>query len=761
MNPLLMRRQWAEHWQTYRVYTPEGGLQRPEAMHELLTVLWGRSLRSWWSRIMDGQPWLTYEVRAETGNVQHLWGAPRALGAFVRDSLALYRPAVVEKVDLEPLPVAGHVAGALLRMKRPSCYALADRQIGGAIDRAVNNLQPTETALIQYLLIPRHDAEWRQQAHEEFRRASAIGQTSGAGMPERIFDGVNEVLLGAMRSSPATGGSPRPQRLDAVERHQLREAPAKLKDHGWEVIGRVLTSAPVKARAHAILQAVMAQYSLLDDSNQVEHHRLRDTAARRLWHLAQRRLPAGGPGSTWSCRELASVVDVPGPRPDDQTGPRILELKQMPPRGEILVGEGVYQGRRVPIELSRWALFQHLLIQGKTGSGKGVIQLGMAIAMAKAGLGFSIFFPLQADAQKLVGALPDECLDRVVYFEVGNPRWALPLNILKHDGSPEDQERVVEEALNLLIRLFGADAIQARSRMLLRAAMAGAAAMGGHLGDAERVMVDEQYRAKAAARIPNEATRRYLAQWEPGSDRDAPLNKLAALTWAGPIAAMVAQPDALDWAEIIRTNKIVIASLNQETAGELACNMAAGGILNQMIRAVKSIPPADRSQLFHMALFDEFRIVAENNEALWQEGFTQLRQFRFGIGAAGQYPSQMPQRVWQSVAGSVANKIILFEEGNEAENCAKLLGANVTAKDLAGLPALQGYANILLAGAPGPDGRIPLTPSGPFTFYAPPLVRPIRDWAQVAEQSMSRWCRPRQRATGTTSAGVSGNLDVD
>ncbi|HWI50747.1 MAG TPA: hypothetical protein VNT01_01230 [Symbiobacteriaceae bacterium] len=757
-----MRRQWADHWQTYRIYTPEGGLQRTEALQELLTVLWGRSLRSWWSRIREGQPWLSYEVRAESGNVQHLWGAPRPLGTFLRDSLTLYRPSDVVKVDLEPLPVAEHVAGVALRMKRPACYTLAERPIGAAIDRALRNLQPTETALIQFLLIPRHDAEWHQQAHEAFRRAASHGRNDTTGLADRVFDGVNEAILSMMGSAPASGGGARPQqRIDAVERHQLREAPAKLKDHGWEVVARVLTSAPAKPRAHSLIQAIVASFSLLDDSNQVEHQRFRAGSARRLWQVAQQRLPTGGPGSTWSCRELASVVDVPGPRPDDQTGPRILELRHMPPRGEILVGEGVYQGRRVPIELSRWSLYQHLLIQGKTGSGKGVIQLGMALAMAKAGLGFSIFFPLQADAQKLMGALPDECLDRVVFFEVGNPRWALPLNILKHDGSPEDQERVVEEALNLLIRLFGADAIQARSRMLLRAAMAGAAALGGHLGDAERVMLDDQYRAKAAARIPNEATRRYLAQWEPGSDRDAPLNKLAALTWAGPIAAMVAQPDALDWAGIIRTNKIVIASLNQETAGELACNLAAGGILNQMIRAVKSIPPAERMNLFHLALFDEFRIVADNNESLWQEGFTQLRQFRFGIGAAGQYPSQMPQRVWQSVAGSVANKIVLFEEGSEAETCAKLLGANVTGKDLAELPALQGYANILLAGVPGPDGRIPLTPSGPFTYFAPPLVRPVRDWAPAAEQSMAKWCRPRQRSGGSDGASGTSNLDVD
>lgn len=764
MNRLLVRRHWREHWEAYRIYTPAGGVQDPADLQELLTVLWGRARRSWWSRLWYGQPWLSYEVRADAGGIQHVWSAPEPLAAFLRDNLSVYRPGVAERVDLSPLPPAEHVAGAVLRMKRPACYALADRQVGGALDRALKNLQPTESAILQFLLIPRHDSEWRKLAHEDFRRAASLepGGPGGSSFGERIFDAVNESIYSALGSEPPQSASSARQRsMDAVERRQLKETPAKLQDHGFEVVGRALASSPVKPRAHSVLQALLAQLAVLDDANQVGHERLRPGASRRLWGLATQRLPTGTPGGIWTCRELAAVVDVPGPRVEEQVGSRILELKQLPPDGEITIGEGVYRGRRVPIKVSRQALFQHLLIQGKTGAGKGVTELGMAVDMAKAGLGFSAFFPLNQDAEKLMAALPEERLNDVVYFHVGHPRWALPLNLLANDGSAEDQERVVEEALNLLVRLFGADAIQARSRMILRAAMAGAAAIGGHLGDAERILVDEQFRQQVAPRIPNENTRNYLLkEFKGGPEKDAPLNKLTSLTWSGPIGAMVCQPETLDWAEMIRTNKIIVASLNQERAGQLAANLAAGGILNQMIRAAKSIPVAERDKLFHFALFDEFRIVAEGNEDLWQEGFTQLRQFRFGIGVAGQYPSQLPPAVWKSVSNSVASKVVLWEEASEAEACARLLGKGVSVEDLAQLPALQGYANIMLAGKPEPNGRVPLEPSGPFTIYAPPFVKPVRDWEKAAEASMATWCRERRRPTAQT--GTDGpQLDVD
>ncbi|HYF93981.1 MAG TPA: hypothetical protein VD969_17335 [Symbiobacteriaceae bacterium] len=763
MNRLFLRRRWAEHWQTYRIYPPVGGVQAPDSLQELLTVLWGRSLRSWWRRIREGQPWLAYEVWAEAGGIQHLWGSPGALGAFLRDSLAAYRPGVVELANPVPVTLAEHVAGAVLRMKRPACYALTDRPVGAALERALSNLQPTETALIQFLLVPKHDAEWRHQAHEDFRRAELghSGTVSNSSLAERLFDTINDSLHGAMGSVPPAPQN-QPARIDAVERRHLKEAPAKLQDHAWEVNSRVVTSAPTKPRAHSILQSVLAQWRLLDGANQLGHRQLGKSASLRLWSVVQQRSPSGM-GSTWTCRELASVVDVPGPRPEDQIGPRKIELRHLPPPGDFSIGYGLYRGRWVPVELTMQAAFQHLLLQGLTGAGKGVIQLHICNHLAQKGYGFAMFFPLRQDAEKLLSALPEERLKDLVYIEVGHPRWAAPLNLLAHDGIFEDMERAVEECLNLFVRLFGDDAVQEWSKEGLRAAFWGAAVSGGHLGHAYRVFMDEQYRQRVAARVPVDEVRLVLANMKGGSEVAAPRNKLFTLLTSSPIAAMIKQPGQLDWAQIIRENRIVVVNLNQDqrNVGNLAANLAASGILNQLSRAARSIPPAERAKLKgFLAVFDEFMVVAENNEKQWKENLTQLRQFKLGIGAAGQYPSQLPPSVWDALEKSAQTRIILREEGDGAKTCARLLGGGVTPEDLAQLPALEGYSNILLAGDPLPDGRIPLAPSGVFSYRAPELLKPVRDWQEAAEQSMARWCQPRKAATGGGQTdGV--NLDVD
>lgn len=754
MNPLYRRRQ---DWSSYRVYVPPGAQQSAEILRRFLLWLWARGKRGWWYRLAHGQPYFAFEVRAVPGQVEHLWSAPRELGAFLRHELAeAYRPGNPEGVESKSATDCRFTAGAVLRLSKPACFSLSTRcSIGSDLVAALGGLQPGEQVTLQFLLIPLRDGAWKPAAHAEFRRAAQL-EADGSTVTNMAGRWADDILgpvdeaLGLGRRAHATM---RRDTADAVERAQIKEAPIRLKDHAFEITARVVAESPPKGRAVALVHAVTAQFAALDDSNQV--HPRRAWHPERLKRLVQARWPTGT-GDIWTCAELAAVVGVPGPR-QDQTGARILELREPPPAGEITIGYGVHRGQRIPVQLSRQALCQHLLLQGKTGAGKGVFQLGLAVEIARAGLGFSVFFPLRQDAERLMAALPAERLADTIYCEVGHPRWSLPLNLLANDSSPLDQERAVEETMNLLLRLFH-DSWGPRMAMILRAALSGAAAIGGHIGDAERILVDDAHRAKCAAKIPNENTRRWLQAWEPGADRDAPLNKLTALTWPGDIAAMVAQPGAMNWADLIRQNRIVVACLNQERAGDLACNLAAGGILNQMIRAVKSIPVKERANLFHLALFDEFRIVADGNEGLWQEGFTQLRQFRFGIGVAGQYPGQLPQKVWQSVSGSVASKIVLWEEDREAEACLGLLGGDLAAKDLAQLPALQGYANVLFTGKPEPDGRVPLIPSGPFTIYAPPFVQPLRDWEPAAEECMARWLRPRQ---SPKQRGALPALEVD
>ena len=75
-----------------------------------------------------------------------------------------------------------------------------------------------------------------------------------------------------------------------------------------------------------------------------------------------------------------------------------------------------------------------------------------------------------------------------------------------------------------------------------------------------------------------------------------------------PIAAMVAQPESIPWRDVILGRKIVIGSLNAELMGEMAAALAAGGIVNQIMRAAMSVPVEQR--VFHTLGLDEFRNVA-------------------------------------------------------------------------------------------------------------------------------------------------------
>lgn len=717
-----------QEWSTYRIYAPAGAGQSAEALHRLLLQLWARTRRRWWSRLIDGQPRVAFEIRALPGRVEHVWAVPQSLGAFIRPQLVeTYAPGEPEAAELDPLPTGTHAAAASIRIERPACYALADRSVGPHLMGALDGLQPGEAALVQFLLSPLQDGEWRPAAHRAFQEAdgrrpdgSALADAVNSALGS-LFDQVNGAA-GAART-PAY----RPSRPDAVERRALREAPAKLQDHAWRVTGRVLTTAPTQARAVSLVHSITSQFAVLDAANQLSYRRA--WMPGRAWQAAADRRP--GAGTVWTCREVASVVEVPGPK-GGKAGARVMELRQPPPPGEVTIGYGVYRGQRVPVKVTTQALCQHLAIMGKTGTGKGVLQLGMCYELARAGQGFTWLFPLRRDAYALMAALPEERLQDVIFFEVGHPRYALPLNLLAHDGTEEDQARVERDAMGLAWRLWSDSWGKAMERYL-RAAIIGAAALRGHLGTAERILTDDGTRAQAATRIANESIRRFLQSWDASpASVDPAVNKLQELLWQPPIAAMVAQPDALPWRDVILGRKIVVGSLNQELMGDLAANLAAGGIVSQLQRAAMSIPPEER--VFHALGLDEFRTVAGRARDNWEVGFSQLRQFKVGLIPAGQYPAQLPEAVWRAMSGNVGSKIVLREEGEHARTCLELLGTGVSAEDLQALPTLQGYANLLL------DGH----PVGPFTLFAPEFLRPIRDGYQAAEESMARWLRPRE-----------------
>lgn len=756
MNSSDRRRRWSRDWRNFRIYTPPDGGQGPAALHQFLLQLWSRTLSGGWSRFWYGQPWLTFEIRATPTEVQHVWAAPRKVAAFLEQELAAYRPGEPEPIELDPLPVGKHTAGTVLRLQKPPCFGLADRQIARDLLDAFKGLQPGETALLQLLLIPLRDGPWRKEAHKEFRKAAQLNADGS-----ETWEQFNDIWADVFGKVSDLMGLPRntmkKDRADPIERAQLKDAPQNLQDHAFEVVARVVTTAPTSARAGSLVQNIKAQFASLDKGNRVIPQRV--WLPGRLRRLAAERWPTGE-GSTWTCGELAQVVGAPGSRTDPKDGP-VLELRVPPPESGIQIGYAQYRGARVPMRMPLIGLFEHLLIAGRTGKGKGVDQLAICMDLAKQGLGFTWLFPLRRDAYSLMAALPEECLPNVIFAEVGHPRYALPLNILANDGTPDDQERAGREALNLFARLF-ADGWGPRSELLFRLSLAAAAAVGGHVGDAERVLMDTKYAAQCAANIANPNTRRSLAaevdQKEWGKEVDAPLNKYSTLTMATEVADMLCQPDTLNWRDIVLGKKIVIVSLNQEQLGDLGARTAAGAIVNALLRAVKSIPHDKRADVSHILGLDEFKIVTgEKTQDFWEEGFSQARQFKLGIVPAIQYPDQIPGKTWAGMSENIGSAIIM---GQRDAATLKFLGKNVTAEDLARLPSLEAVANVQIEGSDR-TGRKRLVETGPFSLFAPPFLEPVRDGFQAAEESMARWLRPRKPAEPARKEGAPQALEVE
>ena len=304
MNALYRRRQ---EWESFRLYQPPGSHQSAEVLHQLLLQLWARTKRGWWSPASQRPAVaLLRAIRAAPGQVDRIWSVPRALASFVRQELTeAYRPGAPEPFSPETTTPGRHTAGAVLRLAKPACFGLAPFRgaLGRDLAAALEGLQPSEAVTLQLLLIPVRDGEWKPTAHAAFRKATQL-QADGSTVTQvaaRWSDDMLAPLDDFLGLSKGAHTTMRRDVADAVERAMVKEAPSKLKDHAFEVVSRIVATAPIKARAVSLVHAVSAQFAGIDDANQVIARRA--WAPRRLWRLVQKRWPTGrgalGPALSW------------------------------------------------------------------------------------------------------------------------------------------------------------------------------------------------------------------------------------------------------------------------------------------------------------------------------------------------------------------------------------------------------------------------------------------------------------------------------
>ena len=752
LTPILRYHQRRHVWRVLQLFMPPAYHVEEERMVRMLDAIWSGFRQSKWAALCHGQRRLAYEIHSNEAGTSLCWAVPAPDSEMLRRILQTYLNGAESVVDVEavadPLQhqLGGKVAVGVIRPRDSAAYRLSayTRDFAPDLLGLLARLRPFGQVTIQMMLRPLTASEWVPRGKADLLKAEGKRAVDAPNLGQILLDG----LAMLAPSHPAKGKASQPAvQTSRMERLATKETPAKLLSNGFDVQIRIAARAETYPAAQTLLYQVGNLFHTLSGTNHLAIQRPglfeRDEKVFRSWAVRSSPVTAGR--FILTPDELTSVVNPLQPRALSEDGTRVIELRQPPRPDGLHIVDGIYRGKRVAVRVDLADLDQHYGIFGETGSGKGVTLENLVREAARCGLGGLYIDPMGNSVRKVLASMPEQYMDRVIYLEAGNPRWAIPLNFLA-TGEGGDVESTVAETLNLYFKLWES-AWGKNTEELLSAATRAAIDIGGTLVEAELILTDPAFRQRVLGQVQNGSIRHFLANLPDKLTENmrAPLNKLHELLWKDSILVMVGQQETLDWRQIIKDRMIVLVNANKgnRKIGELGCALVSTVIWSQVTQAAMVAPEHERQRFIMVA--DELRDVAKRAGGDFETGLIQLRQFKKPIFGAGQYAAQLPDDVYSAMMGT-GSKIVLRQEAKHAKESLEYLTAERSLKveDLAGLPNLTGYANLLVGGRK----------TGLFTCYAPPFSLPIRDADEAAERCLERWAKPRDRVLAEISQRI-------
>ncbi|MEK7094179.1 MAG: DUF87 domain-containing protein, partial [Patescibacteria group bacterium] len=210
--------------------------------------------------------------------------------------------------------------------------------------------------------------------------------------------------------------------------------------------------------------------------------------------------------------ELASLYHLPTSSTET---PKVKWLKSKEsappvdlPRSGILIGHSSFRGEERPVYISDDDRRRHVYAIGQTGTGKTTLLSSMLIEDIKNGRGVSIIDPHGDVAEAVLGHIPKERLDDLIYFNPGDTMRPMGLNMLDYNfDRPEEKTFIVNEMQSIFNKLFVAETMGPMFEQYMRNAllllMEDMPNEPATLIEVPRIFTDAEFRKRKLQRIKN------------------------------------------------------------------------------------------------------------------------------------------------------------------------------------------------------------------------------------------------------------------
>ncbi|MFT5831636.1 MAG: hypothetical protein ACI9SY_000003 [Candidatus Paceibacteria bacterium] len=548
-----------------------------------------------------------------------------------------------------------------------------------------------------------------------------------------------------------------------VDQQALELFRTKLAKDITEVVVRIVVSAADKGRVQQIMTEIESAWNQFDtvDANQLVFTRLKGKSSRLAAKAFSFRQFDQKKVMPLALDELATLAHFPAAgvqsahqfkQSHAQTAPA---PSNMPDTGTLL---GINRHRNVEKEIfiSDEDRLRHFYIIGQTGTGKTTLMKNMIVQDILRGDGVCMIDPHGTDIEDVLGAVPPERADDVIYFDPSNLDNVVGLNMLEYDYSkPEQKTFVVNELFSIFQKLYGdnPESMGPMFEQYFRNAtmlVMEDPESGNTLMDIGRVLSDASYRRLKLAKATNPVVIQFWKEIAGKAGGDAALENIVpyivskfdvftANDYMRPIIGQ--QKSSFDFREVMDNKKILLVNLSKGRLGEINANLIGMIVVGKLLMAAlsrvddptKSFPP------FYLHM-DEFQNISTNSiSAILSEA----RKYKLGLTMAHQFIAQLQPNIKDAVFGNVGSMAAFRVGPDDAQFLEAQYAPTFSRNDLMNVPNRNAFLRVLADG----------TPTTPFSIGTLTPAEP--DLARVQEMiamSAARYGRPRAQIEADINA---------
>ncbi len=432
---------------------------------------------------------------------------------------------------------------------------------------------------------------------------------------------------------------------------------------------------------------------------------------------------------------------------------KYLKAKDAPPASNLpqeglLIGKNIYRDEETLIYMTPDDRRRHMYLIGQTGTGKTVLMKEMAIQDIKAGRGVCVIDPHGEMVKELLGYIPEERADDVIYFDPGDTARPMGLNMLDYDPEfPEQKTFVINELLEIFNKLYnmsiaGGPMFEQYFRNSTMLVMDDPES-GNTLLEIERVLTDKEFREYKLSRSNNPVIKSFWKEIAEKAGGEFALqnmvpyitNKFDTFLTNEIMRPIIAQSkSAFNFRQAMDERKILLVNLSKGRLGDLNSNLIGLIIVGKLLMASFSrvdLPESERRDFY--LYIDEFQNVTTKSIATI---LSEARKYRLDLNIAHQFIGQLDEDIKKAVFGNVGSMVIFRVGAEDAQALEKQVEPVFNASDLINIENQNAYLKLLINGHP----------ARPFNIHTMPFVDAENKEKAEAIRKLSslKYGRPRE-----------------